>query len=75
MSVRAKFTCTAVTKYSNGSKIEMSAVYSSTGENADFAESTPSGTFFMMISEGKPAATMFTPGKAYYLDFTEAPSV
>lgn len=66
--VRAKMHCTA-----GGNEVRMQAVYSQTGENADFADATPSGDLRMMISPGRPAAEFFQPGKTYYVDFTEAP--
>ena len=74
MTVRAKFTCHAVSTFAGGSKkIEMSAVYSATGENKDFVDATPQGTFSMLVAGGKPAGDAFTPGEDYYLDFTHAP--
>lgn len=73
MSVRAKFQCSSITLYPNTATAELNAIYSTTGENADFATATPSGKLVVTISAGVPAANFFAPGKSYYLDFSEAP--
>ena len=74
MTVRAKFNCTHITDYGTQVQVNMSAVYSSTGENKDFCEASPSGDLKISITKNRPAATMFEVGKSYYLDFTEAPN-
>lgn len=72
--VRAKFTCNDVCDNGHGHKIvTFNAVYSETGENADFAHATPCGNVLMNIDASVPASEFFEQGKAYYLDFTEAP--
>ena len=73
MSIRAKFTCASITDFGSSKEVKMSAVYSSTSENADFADATPSGSFTMQINASRPAALYFTPGKSYYLDISEVP--
>lgn len=72
MSVKAKFRCNSVQLYEHNKQIAMTAVYSTTGENADFTKVTPSGQFSMNIDQDAPAADYFTPGKEYYLTFVEA---
>jgi len=79
-SVVAKMTCnmTETSRWGTGeqqvqNKVKLGAVYSSTGENKDFADATPSGECWMNISPGRPAAEFFKPGKKYYVTFTEAP--
>lgn len=70
--VRAKFSCNKVSNFPNGYKeAELNAVHSESGENADFANATPSGSLTISISPDVPANNYFTPGKDYYLDFTE----
>lgn len=75
MRVRAKMTVSSVEEYGGGSKkVNLSCVYSQTGENADFTESTPSGGATLTISAGRPAQDAFKPGKSYYVDFEEVPA-
>lgn len=78
--VVAKMTCNATETVRYGQfenqqthKVRLGAVYSQTGENKDFADATPSGECWMSISDGRPAAHFFKPGKKYYVTFTEAP--
>jgi hypothetical protein len=54
-------------------KVRLGAIYGKDGENKDFADATPSGECWMQISNGRPAAEFFRPGKRYYVTFTEAP--
>lgn len=77
-SVVAKMMCNNVeTKTYNHNykqnRVDLGAVCSSTGENKDFTEATPSGGCWMNIAEGYPALDFFKPGKKYYVTFTEAP--
>lgn len=79
-AVVAKMSCMATETHQYGSypnqqqhKVRLGAVYSHTGENKDFADATPSGECWMAISDGRPAAQFFKPGKKYYVTFTEAP--
>lgn len=74
MTVRAKFTCQSVTNYGGSVSADLMAIYSSTGENKDFTDSTPSGALKISIIKDRPAAAFFEPGKSYYLDFSEAPA-
>lgn len=79
--VRAKMKCHSVEtcSYGGGAKdqvrVKMGAVYSSdpNHENRAFSDATPSGAVELTIQGDKPAAKMFTAGKEYYVDFTEAP--
>lgn len=73
MSIKAKFRCNSITEHEGGNKeVKMVAVYSTTGENADFTKYTPSGQFSMNISPETAAVNYFKPGKEYYLTFEEA---
>lgn len=54
-------------------KVQLGAIYGKEGENKDFSDATPSGQCWMQISDGRPAADFFKPGKKYYVTFTEAP--
>lgn len=67
--VKAKFRCNSVTDYGSAKEAKLSAVYSSQGENADFAKATPSGDLTIRIDAGVPASELFQPGKEYYLFF------
>lgn len=72
--VRAKFKLASVTEFDGEVKqIKMSAVYSTSGENADFTRATPSGEFSIFIAPETKASTFFETGKSYYLDISEAP--
>lgn len=76
--VVAKMRCnsTETTKHSSTfqtHKMRLGAVYGKEGENKDFNDATPSGECWMQISDGRPAADFFKPGKNYYVTFTEAP--
>lgn len=88
MPVRAKFRCLEVTKrysHTDGEGVDISTYrvklapvlankkhpYGDVPENKLFFAQTPSGEMEMsLVSEG--TASFFEPGKAYYLDFTEA---
>jgi hypothetical protein len=79
-SVRAKMACNSIEntvfgphEFQKTTKVNLGAVYGKEGENADFAEATPSGSCWMQISNGRPAGDFFKPGKKYYVTFTEAP--
>lgn len=76
-AVRAKVQCRSMETTDFGgwkqNKVQLGAVYGTTGENADFSDATPSGECWMVISNGRPAAEFFKPGKTYYVTFTEAP--
>ncbi len=69
LKVKAKFNCNSVTETVHNKKASFNAVYSTTGENADFAKATPWGTLEIMIDKDSPAANAFEPGKDYYLTF------
>jgi hypothetical protein len=75
MPTRCKFTCQSVTKRAAWNKpgefvheAEFSAVHEDSPENKAFFDATPSGT--LRIGTYKP--DIFTPGKQYYLDVSEA---
>lgn len=73
ITVRAKFQVDAITTRQGGYKeIKLRAVCSSTGENKDFADATPTGEMTMSISPNRPAGDVFKPGDQFYLDFTKA---
>lgn len=71
-TVRAKFTVLSVKEYGYGGKeAELSAMYSNTPEDNQFAKATPSGN--IKITVDNPATRDFLiPGKSYYVDFTAA---
>lgn len=74
MNVKAKFRCRSVTEFAGGDKeVKFNAIYSGTGENADFAKATPAGELSIVINAGTKAAELFKPGVSYYLSFEEAP--
>ncbi len=70
--MRAKFFVEYVSHLAYGQRmVKMSARYSDSKEDNEFAEATPSGSLEMHISN--PGAMNFLePGKAYYLDFSPA---
>lgn len=86
MPIRAKFRCLEVTKrYSHTDRdgvdahtyrVKLAPVlanknHTDCAENKVFFAQTPGGELEMsLVSES--TASAFTPGKAYYLDFTEA---
>jgi hypothetical protein len=52
-------------------EITMSAVYGTAGENASFAEATPSGEIKFILNN-PDLQEVFQPGQTYYVDFTPA---
>lgn len=54
-------------------KVQLGAIYGTSGENKDFSTATPSGACWMQISEGCKALDFFKPGECYYVTFTPAP--
>jgi hypothetical protein len=74
MTVRAKFTVTAITRNSwdngRGARITLAPQYdSSIPEDQRFAKATPSGEFWMQVDN--PAAIDALPlGHTFYVDFT-----
>lgn len=70
--VRAKFTVQSVEKFGyGGEKAKLTAVYSGTPEDNQFAKATPSGAIEIHIDN--PAAQGFLqPGKNFYVDFSPA---
>lgn len=70
--VRAKFSVTSVETFSyGGERAKLSAVYSGTPEDNQFAKATPSGAIEITIDN--PAAQGFlVPGKNFYVDFSPA---
>lgn len=85
MKVRAKLQCISKwTSVGGDTHLRLEAMYNDKDgtraqENMAFSEATPSASFSMTVSKGKPAADAFVSGEAYYLDFTpvanEAPIV
>lgn len=71
--VKAKFTCSDVQENPNSKTANLHAVYSTEGENADFAKATPAGNLSITIDNETPASGFFEQGKDYYLTFEEAP--
>lgn len=71
MGVKAKFRCQSVTEFPNQKQVHLSAIYGTTGENADFTKVTPWGELKINIESDAPAGNYFTPGKDYYLNFEE----
>ncbi|SHI68814.1 hypothetical protein [Streptomyces sp. 3214.6] len=77
MAVRAKFRCTFETHKKWGPddshatrSYEFMAQYDpETPEDQRYAKATPSGSLQIQVDN---PAVVFEPGKAYYLDFTEA---
>lgn len=72
MRLKAKFHCNSVTDNGYGKSANLTAVYGSSGENADFAKATPSGTLSIGIDNDTPGANFFQPQQDYYLYFEEA---
>ena len=73
MTVRAKFSCISITKYTYpGSTVTLIPVYDHTiPEDVRYAKATPSGTIQLMI-DNPPAEEHFQLGQAYYVDFAKA---
>lgn len=69
-SIRAKFTCNWVQKNEGSVTAHLHAVYSTEGENADFAKATPGGNLSINIDNDTPASDFFEQGKDYYLTFS-----
>lgn len=73
-TIRAKFTVESVNHLAYGDHIvKMSARYSDSPEDNQFAKATPSGSLEMWVSN-PDALDFLEPGKQYYLDFSEATS-
>jgi len=74
MSVRAKMVLTAVTDFTWGGKsLKFSTQYDATiPEDQRFQKATPSGEISMQV-DNPAALAQFALGKAYYVDFSEAP--
>lgn len=73
-TVRAKFEVYSSTNYGNGDKeiVAQAVMGNGSEENKSFAKYTPNGKLVMTIGSGTEAQDFFTPGKKFYLDFTEA---
>lgn len=71
-TTRAKFLCQTVTQYSGDLRsVRLTAITGTSEENKTFWKYTPNGTIEMSI-DNPPASALFEPGKAYYVDFSEA---
>lgn len=76
MTTRAKFRCSKIEDFGNGSKLVHLAVVclsdaEKSPENKSFTRWTPSGTIQMQI-DNPAASCQFEPQKYYYVDFSEA---
>jgi len=71
MSVKAKFQCISITDNGYNIKADFSAVYGTSGENADFTKATPSGTISMWMDKDAPASKSFKPLDYIYVVFEE----
>jgi len=67
--VIAKFECREVTHTVDGKSVSMAPVTDDSPENAEFFRWTPFGSLEMGIVNPE---VEFTPGKKYYVEFTEA---
>jgi hypothetical protein len=76
--MRAKFFIQSITKTASAETLEMLPVtpgkFGPSGESEDntYARWSPSGNLRLTITNPDLIGT-FTPGEAYYLDFTKAP--
>lgn len=71
-STRAKFYAMTVgTTFSGGATVLLTATTADTPEDQAFWNATPAGTINLTITN-PAAADVFTAGKYYYVDFTEA---
>jgi hypothetical protein len=67
--VRAKFKVESVTEYAEQAIIAMTPVVSGSKENQEFYKYTPGGKLDLQVVS-KETASVFIPGKEYYVDFT-----
>jgi hypothetical protein len=72
MTIRAKFRCNSITNNGYNQSANLTAVYGSGGENADYSKATPSGTLSISIDNEIKAAGFFEPMNEYYLTFEKA---
>lgn len=72
MQVKAKFRCNSVTDNGYNKSANLTAVYGTGEENADFAKATPNGTLNIGIDKDVPAAAFFEPLQDYFLYFEKA---
>lgn len=70
--------CQSVADYRSGTwsnesyaEVTLSPMYSNNPEDNQFSKATPSGSLKMIVTT-EVGKAYFTPGKYYYLDFTEA---
>ena len=73
MKIRAKMQVTELSKFAYGERAKLGCVYSTSGENADFATATPSGGAELQLSPGTAAIGFFEPGVEYYVTFERVP--
>jgi hypothetical protein len=66
---RAKFECISVKETTWNKQYEFQAVTSGSPENEEFFKTTPAGQITISVKNDN---VVFTPGKKYYIDFTEA---
>jgi hypothetical protein len=70
-TVRAKFKVDFVTKSTETATVSLSPVFGNSEENKKFFKYTPGGKIEMQVVNHE-TADKFTPGKEFYVDFTEA---
>lgn len=73
MNTRCKFKCNKLIQTENGEEIHMEPVTSDCTENESFSKWTPSGSFWISVTNPKLFGS-FKPGQCYYLDISEAPA-
>lgn len=75
MKVRGKFIVDQVVHTQYAAKtVSLRAICDeSSDENMRFSKATPSGTIVMAV-DNPSAAEQFVPGKAVYVDFSDAPN-
>lgn len=69
--VKCQFVCESVTNYQTNKTAKFRAVSSNEDENSDFTKFTPAGNIEVTICNDAPASDVFTPGKKYFVEFSE----
>lgn len=71
MATRAKFQVSERLETPSGYRVTLQPVTATSEENASFFKYTPTGKLEMGLVQ-QETAEQFTPGKQFYIDFTEA---
>lgn len=71
MSVKAKFKCDSITQWTGQREAKLSPVHSSSDENKQWSQFTPSGQLTMTITNPE-AYEQFEVGVEYYLTIEKA---